>query len=72
MQPVRPGSQPTVSDSAVLTYALGAQWWGRSARAFLRSARADFPPLLSQSAYHRRCRDWAGVLVAVVPVGAQA
>jgi len=75
VKPVRPGPPPTVSDSEVLTLALCAQWWGRSERAFLRYARTYwrgyFPRLLSQSAYNRRCRDLAGVLVALVPVVAQ-
>ena len=74
-KPVRPGPRPTVSDSEVLTLALCAQWWGRSERAFGRYVRAHwrayFPRLLSQSAYNRRCRDLAGVLVALVPVVAR-
>ena len=74
-KPVRPGPRPTVSDSEVLTLALCAQWWGRSERAFLRYVhqhwRAYFPCMLSQSAYNRRCRDLAGVLVALIPVVAQ-
>lgn len=75
LKPVRPGPRPTVSDSEVLTLAVCAQWWGRSERAFLRYAqaywRAYFPRFLSQSAYNRRGRDLAGVLVALVPVVAQ-
>ena len=74
-KPVRPGPRPTVSDSEILTLVLCAQWWGRSERAFLRYARTYwrgyFPHLLSQSAYNRRCRDLAGVLVALVPIVAQ-
>ena len=74
-KPVRPGPPPTGSDSEVLTLALCAQWWGRSERAFLRYVcqywRGYFPRLLSQSAYNRRCRDLAGVLVALVPIVAQ-
>ena len=72
---VRPGSRPMVADSEVLTLALCAQWWGRSERAFVRYVRAQwrayFPRLLSQSAYNRRGRDLAGVLVALGPVGAR-
>ena len=75
VKPVRPGPSPAVSDSEVLTLALCAQWWGRSERAFLRYARvhwrAYFPRFLSQSAYNRRCRDLAGVLVALVPLVGQ-
>ena len=74
-KPVRPGPPPMVSDSEVLTLALCAQWWGRSERAFVRYVRthwrAYFPHVLSQSAYNRRCRDLAGVLVALVPLVAQ-
>jgi len=74
-KPRRPGPRPTVSDSEILTLALCAQWWGRSERAFVRHVRAHwrayFPRLLSQSAYNRRCRDLAGVLVTLVPVVAQ-
>ncbi len=72
----RPGPRPVVSDSEVLTLALCAQWWGRSERAFLRYARAPwrayFPRFLSQSAYNRRCRDLAAVLVALIPLVARA
>lgn len=75
VKPVRPGPGPAVSDSEVLTLALCAQWGGRSERAFLRYVRTYwrgyFPRLLSQSAYNRRCRDLAGVLVALVPVVAR-
>ena len=74
-KPVRPGPAPTVSDSEVLTLVLCAQWWGRSERAFLRYARVHwrtyFPRFLSQSAYNRRSRDLAGVLVALVPIVAR-
>ncbi len=74
-KPVRPGPPPRVSDSEGFTLTLCAQRWGRSERAFLRYARTYwrgyFPRLLSQSAYNRRCRDLAGVLVALVPVVAQ-
>ena len=74
-KPRRPGPPPVMSDSEVLTLALCRQWGGRSERAFLRSVRAHwrayFPRVLSQSAYNRRCRDVAGVLVAFVPVVAR-
>ena len=46
-----------------------------SERAFLRYVehhwRAYFPRVLSQSAYNRRCRDLAGVLVAFIPLVAR-
>lgn len=74
-KPGRPGPRPTVSDSEVLTLALCAQWGGRSERAFLRYVRqhwrAYFPRLLSQSAYNRRCRALAEVVVALLPVVAR-
>jgi len=74
-KPVRPGPPPLVSDSEILTLALCGQWWGRSERAFLRYARAHwrayFPRFLSQSAYNRRCRDLAEVLVALIPLVAR-
>ena len=74
-KPQRPGKHPELSDSEVLTLALCAQWFGSSERAFIRHAmehwRAYFPRLLSQSAYHRRSRDLAGVLVHLVAVVAQ-
>ena len=75
-KPRRPGPPPTMADSEVLTLALCAQWWGTSERAFLRYVahhwRAYFPRILSQSAYNRRCRDLAGVLVAFIPLVARA
>jgi hypothetical protein len=71
-----PGKRPMLSDSEVLTLALCAQWWRRSARAVVRYAmtywRAYFPRLLSQSAYNRRNRRLAGVLVHLGPLVAQA
>ena len=63
-----PGPPPTVADSEVLTGCAPK-------RAFLRYVeqhwRAYFPRVLSQSAYNRRCRDLAGVLVAFIPLVAQ-
>lgn len=71
-KPARPGKHPELSDSEVLTLTICAQWFGRSERAFIRYAmqhwRAYFPRLLSQSAYNRRSRDLAGVLVHLVSV----
>jgi hypothetical protein len=74
--PRGPGKRPTLSDSEVLTLALCAQWLRRSERAVVRYARehwrAYFPRVLSQSAYHRRSRRLAGVLVHLGPQVAQA
>lgn len=71
-KPRRPGQHPHLSDSEVLTLALCAQWFGPSERAFIRYImehwRAYFPRLLSQSAFNRRSRDLAGVLVHLVAV----
>jgi hypothetical protein len=72
LKPSRPGKHPELSDSEVLTLALCAQWFGPSERAFIRYVkehwRGYFPRLLSQSAYNRRCRDLAGMLVHLVAV----
>ena len=74
--PRSPGKRPALSDSAVLTLALCAQWLRRSERAVVRYARhhwqAYFPRLLRQSAYNRRRRRLAGVLVHLGPLVAQA
>jgi hypothetical protein len=63
----RPGKRPDLSDSAVLTLSVVAQWQAHhSERAFLRYAcqhwRGYFPRLLSQSAFNRRSRDLVGAL----------
>lgn len=75
-KPSRPGRRPQLSDSEVLTLAICAQWYPGSERAFIRYAvchwRSYFPRLLSQSAYNRRSRDLAGVLVHLVPQVAKA
>lgn len=75
-KPSRPGQRPQLSDSEVLTLAICAQWYHGSERAFIRHAaahwRSYFPRLLSQSAYNRRTRDLAGVLVHLVPQVAKA
>jgi hypothetical protein len=74
--PRGPGKRPTLSDSEVLTLAVCARWLRRSERAMVRYAmahwRAYFPCLLSQSAYKRRSRRLAGVLVHLGPLVAQA
>src|SRR5262245_44192774 len=68
----RPGKPPTMSDSEVLTLALYAQWLRRSERALVRHARkhwrAYVPCLLSQSAYNRRSRRLAGLLIPLGPL----
>ena len=71
-KPRRRGHRPEVADSEVLTLGLLAQWrLDRSERALLRYAaqhwQAYFPRLLSQSAFHRRLRDLAGVLCRLGP-----
>lgn len=70
-KPTRPGPAPQMSDSEVLTVLLCGQWLGNSERHFLRYVRehwrAYFPRLLSQSAFNRRARDLAGVLIHLVP-----
>jgi hypothetical protein len=70
-KPVRPGPAPQMSDSEVLTVLLCGQWLGNSERRFLRYVRQHwrsyFPHVLSQSAFNRRARDLAGVLVHLVP-----
>lgn len=74
--PRSPGRRPELSDSEVLTLALCAQWLRRSERALVGYARqhwrAYFPRLLSQSAYNRRSRRLAGVLVHLGPLAARA
>jgi hypothetical protein len=71
-KPRRPGKQPTLSDSEVLTLTILAQWQqDRSERAFgayaARHWRRYFPRLLSQSQFNRRSRDLCGVLCALGP-----
>lgn len=69
-KPLRRGRRPVLSDSEVLTLSVCAQWLDISERQFvsyaLRHWRSYFPALLSQSAFNRRARDLAGVLVQVV------
>lgn len=75
LKPKRPGRNPDLSDSEVLTLILCAQWYGRSQRAFMRYAAEHwqryFPRLLSQSACNRRSRDLTGVLTHMVARVAQ-
>jgi len=70
-KPRRPGKQPEVSDSEILTLVILAQWLKAMERELLRYAqqhwRTYFPRLLDQSAYNRRARDLAGVFVYLVP-----
>jgi hypothetical protein len=72
-KPVRPGAEPEMSDSEVLSVVVLTQWQpSRSESAFLRYVhhhwRAYFPRGLSQSAFHRRARDLMGVLCALGPL----
>jgi hypothetical protein len=71
VKPARRGHQPEVTDSEVLTLLLCAQWSGRSERDLLAYAarywRGYFPRLLDHSAFNRRARDLAGVLVHLIP-----
>lgn len=71
-RPRRPGPEPAMSDSEVLTLALVGQWrQDQSERAFVawvrRHWQAYFPRILSQSAFNRRVRDLSGVLLALGP-----
>jgi hypothetical protein len=75
-KPPRPGHQPEMSDSEVLTLAILTQWREHSTeRGMLAYARQHwrqaFPVLLSQSAFNRRVRDLASVLCALGPALAQ-
>jgi hypothetical protein len=69
-KPVRPGATAGMSDSEVLTLLVLGQALGVTERALVRRAaaawRAYFPRLLSQSAFNRRARDLAGVLVRLI------
>lgn len=72
MVPDRPGPDPRMSDSEVLTLVLVGQWRGSSERALLRWARqhlcAFFPVILSQSAFNRRVRRLGPVLTRLMLV----
>jgi hypothetical protein len=75
-KPGRPGAEPEMSDSEVLTVVVLTQWQpSRSESAFLgyvrQHWRAYFPRVLSQSAFNRRARDLMGVLCALGPVISQ-
>src|SRR5207248_2431382 len=70
-KPVRPGAEPEMSDSEVLTVVVLTQWQqSRSESAFLGYVRhhwrAYFPRVLSQSAFNRRARDLMRVLWALL------
>src|SRR5437764_10745536 len=72
-KPVRPGAEPEMSESEVLTVVVLTQWQqSRSEGAFLgyvrQHWRASFPRVLSQSAFNRRARDLMGVLCALGPL----
>ena len=73
-KPVRPGPEPEVSDSEVLTLALLREWLDEpvSEAGFLALVaqhwRRYFPRLLGQSSFNRRVRDLWGVLCVLAPV----
>jgi len=72
LKPLRPGPEPSFSDSEVITVTLLAQWQGdRSERGFVRYVRKHwrrfFPKMLSQSRFNRRARDLCGVISALGP-----
>lgn len=75
-KPRRRGRRPRMHDSEVLTLVIIGQWLSNSERQILRYAhhhwRSAFPQLLSQSAFNRRARDLAGVLVHLIPLLAAA
>ena len=71
-KPVRPGAEPEMSESEVLTVVVLTQWQqSRSESAFLDYVRQHwrvyFPRVLSQSAFNRRARDLLGVRCALGP-----
>src|SRR2546423_15198714 len=73
---VRPGGEPEMRDSGVLTVGVRTRWQqSRSDSAFLgyvrQHWRAYFPRVLSQSAFNRRARDLLGVLCALGPALSQ-
>ena len=74
-KPSRPGKRPELSDSEVLTLMLCAQWLDKSERAFTAYVsehwRRYFPRMLTQSAFNRRSRDLAGVVVGLSAVAAE-
>ncbi len=72
LKPNRPGPDPRLTDSEVLTIALCGQWFSPSEQALIRYAREHwrsyFPEMLTQSRMNRRIRDLAGVLVHLIPL----
>ena len=74
-KPSRPGRRPELSDSEVLTLMLCAQWSGKSERRFVAYVAEHwgsyFPRMLTQSAFNRRSRDLAGVVVGLSAVAAE-
>jgi len=67
----RPGAQPVMADSEILTLAVCAQWLKWPERKFIGYVQAHwqsyFPVVLTQSAYHRRFKALTNCLVALVP-----
>jgi hypothetical protein len=75
-KPVRPGPEPVVSDSDVLTLAILREWLGcRSEEQFLAVVTQHwqryFPRLVCQSSFNRRVRDLWGVLAVLAPLAGQ-
>lgn len=75
-KPVRPGHQPEMADSEVLTLLFVAQyapeWSEREFLAYVRrSWRSYFPRVLSQGAFNRRVRDLASGAGCVGPLAAR-
>jgi hypothetical protein len=74
-KPLRPGQDPTLSDSEVITLAVLQQASGKSEGAFLAFVAqywaAYFPHLIDRTAFNRRVRDLGGVMMHLVPCAAQ-
>lgn len=75
-KPIRRGRPPQLADSEVLTLMLLCQWrQDRSQAAFVRWVHAhrlaDFPAMLTPTAFGRRVRDLTGVLCQLGPLISQ-
>lgn len=72
LKPNRPGKDPRLADSEVLTIAIAGQWFGPSEQGFIRYVRLHwrsyFPKMLTQPQMNRRIRDLAGVMLHMVPL----
>jgi len=71
LKPSRPGQDPELSDSEVITLAILQQASGKAEGAFLTFVRAYwsayFPRLLERTAFNRRVRDLCGVMMHLTP-----